>query len=63
MDEERNRVLVGLPDRLSRTQDALRDAERLIENIRLVYAHRSSVLKDEIILDSIGDLLGENSGA
>lgn len=57
---ERNRVLVGLPERLSKANSALRDAERLIENLKVVYRQRS-VLKDEVVLDNIAELLGEKN--
>lgn len=55
----RNRVLVGLPDRLENATTALRQHEKLIENLRIVLAQRS-ILKDEVVLDNIAELLGES---
>jgi len=52
----RNRVLVGLPDRLNAAKGALKDHERTLEQIRQVYAQRGLV-SDHTICDRIGELL------
>ena len=51
-----NRVLVGLPERLRKSNDALRQAERTLQSIENVYSQRL-VLKDSVVLDHIGELL------
>ena len=56
-EHPRNRVLIGLPERLQKANMALRERERLIENLKSVLAQRS-ILKDEIVLDNISELLG-----
>lgn len=55
--EDQNRVLIGLPERLRKSNDALRDAERTLENLRTLYGQRL-LLKDTVVLDLIGEHLG-----
>lgn len=58
MDEpQKNRVLVGLPERARAAKTALRDQEKLVENLRMIYGRRR-LLTDSEILDQIGELLG-----
>lgn len=56
-EANRNRVLVGLPERLNKAQSALRDAEKLLEELRGLYGQRL-LLKDSEVLDLIGEQLG-----
>lgn len=52
-----NRVLVGLPERLQKTTEALRDAERTLQNLKTIYGQRL-ILRDSEVLDLIGEHLG-----
>jgi hypothetical protein len=52
-----NRVLVGLPARLEAARSALRENEKLLEQLRQLYGQRL-LLKDSVVLDQMGDLLG-----
>jgi hypothetical protein len=56
-DESRNRVLVGLPARLEAARSALRESEKTLEELRQLYGQRL-LLKDSVVLDQMGDLLG-----
>lgn len=56
-EAERNRVLVDLPDRLHKAKIELKRLEELEQNLMIVYAQRV-ILKDSVVLDNIGDLLG-----
>jgi hypothetical protein len=52
-----NRVLVGLPERLEKAKAALKEFEGTLEDIRTLYSQRVT-LKDSVVLDQIGELLG-----
>jgi hypothetical protein len=54
-----NRVLVDLPERLRKAKEATGTYEKQLEDIRTVYRQRS-ILKDSVVLDHIGELLGES---
>jgi hypothetical protein len=54
---DENRVLVGLPARLDAARSALRENEKLLEQLRQLYGQRL-LLNDTTVLDQIGDLLG-----
>jgi hypothetical protein len=56
-EEDRNRVLVGLPARLEAARSALRENEKTLEQLRQLYGQRL-LLNDRTVLDQIGDLLG-----
>lgn len=53
----RNRVLVGLPERLEKSNAALREHERMLEQLRQLYGQRL-LLRDSEVLDLIGEQLG-----
>jgi hypothetical protein len=53
----RNRVLVGVPERLRKANMALRKQETLIGELRLLYGQRL-LLNDSVVLDQMGELLG-----
>lgn len=52
----KNRVLVELPERLRKSNEALKDYEDLFADLRVLYAQRS-ILKDSVVLDQIGELI------
>lgn len=53
----RNRVLVGVPERLRRANEALREHEALVGYLRQAYEQRGQI-RDSAVLNQIGDLLG-----
>lgn len=53
---ERNRILVGLPERLRKSNAALGEAERKLQVVTKLYSQRL-VLKDSVVLDQIGEVL------
>lgn len=55
--EERNRVLVDLPERLRKSNHAVRELETLVTLLRTLYGQRL-VLNDSTVLDQMGELLG-----
>jgi hypothetical protein len=52
-----NRVVVGLPERVESRGAALREHEKMVENVRTLVAQRD-ILRDSVVLDQIGELLG-----
>lgn len=56
MEPNLNRVTVGLPERVAKAKGALREYERLLEDLRCLCAQRS-IVDDSAILDRIEDLL------
>lgn len=53
----RNRVLVGVPERLRKANMTLRKHETLIGQLRQLYSQRTT-LNDSEIVDQMGALLG-----
>jgi hypothetical protein len=54
---DKNRVLVGLPERLDKAKLALRDAERLLTDLESLYGQRLT-LNDRVVLDQMAKLMG-----
>jgi hypothetical protein len=54
---DKNRVLIELPERLRKANEALREYEDLFANLQLLYAQRV-ILNDKTVLDQIGELIG-----
>lgn len=53
----RNKVLVGLPERLNTAKVELAKLEALVEQLRILYGQRL-LLKDSVVVDQMGELLG-----
>lgn len=52
------RVVVGLPERLERRDEVIRDLEAKLSRVQTLLGQRS-ILKDEVVLDQLEELLGK----